>query len=723
VDWIQEPLEQLQWGLLHWLAGLFWAADRLLLIGGVLIHSLRRWITDPSGLITLVLTQLLQDPTGSQLIKTYIAGGVLLALLTAAFWFFLRPLLGAGAGAPVDVRKVFLWLALAGFLFGQGPAFAGDLERFRAQLSSGAYQVAMQVNGQVAGQGYNNTSGEVPITGSQPFSPTVTLFPQTTHVYGSGNPPEYTGIDVAAAYLLATQDDINGVANGGTGLPGGAEFVYFTNCDGGGQLCAQPWPSGYDEPNRQAALARALNGVVRMATGIVPAIFAVLQAFIFLALAIAAAILFFSLPLSLMFAFFNTTEVIALAVVRAYISLLVKTYVTAMVLALFMGFLLYWGGGNWVAFLGMSLLTVFFTWHLAHMSIQTVTHALNVVTQAMGQAMGVPLATFDPPKLAGQATGLGATVAIAAATGGAGVAAGALISGAGGMLGLPGAGALGTAIAVGARRRSGETAHEELERAQPLASSSSGRDPAAQGVGAAPSWRPPVQEGGTGAEPDREADMDAAASVIEGEWYEIRAGQQRRERANHWLQAQGIAPLPVDDDPLLARPLSSTRPVSAPAPDPPVDPSRGVRALPAPMDNMTLFSAPAPAIDLLGAIPPELAARPQWTTWRWEPDAQGAAHKVPYDPTAPRDRRASTRRPETWGTLAQARAARLRYGQDGLNFMLTGDDPFVGIDLDDCRNPQTGALTPEAQRIIARLQSYTEVTPSGTGVRIFLRGQ
>jgi primase-polymerase (primpol)-like protein len=55
--------------------------------------------------------------------------------------------------------------------------------------------------------------------------------------------------------------------------------------------------------------------------------------------------------------------------------------------------------------------------------------------------------------------------------------------------------------------------------------------------------------------------------------------------------------------------------------------------------------------------------------------------------------------------------------------MLTGDDPFVGIDLDDCRDPQNGALTPEAQRIIAHLQSYTEVTPSGTGVRIFVRGQ
>src|SRR5215211_7095281 len=101
MDWLIEPLQQIQWAILHWIAGLLWAMDRMLLIGGVLIHSLRKWITDPGGLITLVLTQLLQDPGNSQLLKAYIAGGVLLALVLAALWFMLRPLLGAGASAPV----------------------------------------------------------------------------------------------------------------------------------------------------------------------------------------------------------------------------------------------------------------------------------------------------------------------------------------------------------------------------------------------------------------------------------------------------------------------------------------------------------------------------------------------------------------------------------------------------------------------------------------------
>ncbi|MEO8288793.1 MAG: hypothetical protein ABI670_20430 [Chloroflexota bacterium] len=120
-----------------------------------------------------------------------------------------------------------------------------------------------------------------------------------------------------------------------------------------------------------------------MGTGIVPSVFAIQQAIIFLAPALAAAILICSLPIALAFTFFSATEVITLSVLRAYLSLLVKTYVTAMILAIFMGFLKFWADSqSWVAFLGMSLLVMYFTFQLAHMAIQTITQSLNVVTQA-----------------------------------------------------------------------------------------------------------------------------------------------------------------------------------------------------------------------------------------------------------------------------------------------------------------------------------------------------
>lgn len=49
-------------------------------------------------------------------------------------------------------------------------------------------------------------------------------------------------------------------------------------------------------------------------------------------------------------------------------------------------------------------------------------------------------------------------------------------------------------------------------------------------------------------------------------------------------------------------------------------------------------------------------------------------------------------------------------------------DGWAGVDLDGVRDPQTGALTADAQRIIAMLASYTEVSPSGGGLHFICRG-
>ncbi len=532
MDWLQDPLEQLQWGVLHWAATLFWNIDRLILMGAVLIHTIRKWITQPSGIINMVTTYLLQDE-GSASLKTYIAGAILLALLLASFVFILRPLIGSDHN-PVDLRKVFLWLAVGGYLFSSGPAFFSDMEQFRAQLSSSAYQVASSVNSNVGGggggggegQGYNNTQGEVPVGSSEPFSPTVQLFPNTTHIYNNNTQPEYTGVDVAAAYLFATQQDVNGTVNGGTGLPEAFENQYFTNND------TRPWPSNFDEPQRQAALSNALTGVVRISTGVVPSTFAIQQAIIFLALAIAAAVLIFSLPISLVFAFFTATEVIALSVVRAYVSLLIKTYVVAMILAIFMGFLKFWADSqNWVAFLGMSLLILFFSWQLAHLAVQTITQSLNVVTQAIGEATGTHMAYFDPIKMAGQtvgqATGLATTVGIAAATGGAGMAAGSLISGIGGMgiPGMKGMQTLGYGLTMDAvrNRRAGQRAEEEPDRSNQGEASAAG----ASGTSGEPGAGAPGTTGAAGA---AKSDQPPASP-------------QQQQRVTTYLEDKGIQPI------------------------------------------------------------------------------------------------------------------------------------------------------------------------------------
>ena len=62
------------------------------------------------------------------------------------------------------------------------------------------------------------------------------------------------------------------------------------------------------------------------------------------------------------------------------------------------------------------------------------------------------------------------------------------------------------------------------------------------------------------------------------------------------------------------------------------------------------------------------------------------------------------------------------YRGGGVGFVLTATDPFTGTDLDHCRNPETDEIAPWARQIVRVINSYTEVSPSGTGLRIFAQG-
>ena len=97
------------------------------------------------------------------------------------------------------------------------------------------------------------------------------------------------------------------------------------------------------------------------------------------------------------------------------------------------------------------------------------------------------------------------------------------------------------------------------------------------------------------------------------------------------------------------------------------------------------------------------------------------AKKIPYDPET--GQRASYKDPATWGTLEEAIAGCARFHADGVGYAFMYWDNIVGLDLDNCRNPATGKIDDWAREIIREANSYSEVTPSGTGVRIFIDGR
>ncbi len=117
-------------------------------------------------------------------------------------------------------------------------------------------------------------------------------------------------------------------------------------------------------------------------------------------------------------------------------------------------------------------------------------------------------------------------------------------------------------------------------------------------------------------------------------------------------------------------------------------------------------------------IPQELRDRPQWVAWRYE-RRRAKWTKVPVNPHTGRN--ADPADPATWGTFAQARA-HARRQQLGLGYVFAADDPYVGIDLDQCRDPATGALTARASSIVAEVDTFAEISVSGTGVHLIARG-
>ena len=75
----------------------------------------------------------------------------------------------------------------------------------------------------------------------------------------------------------------------------------------------------------------------------------------------------------------------------------------------------------------------------------------------------------------------------------------------------------------------------------------------------------------------------------------------------------------------------------------------------------------------------------------------------------------------TWVSYEEARAFTAAHPETGLGFVLNGDG-IVGIDIDHCLVDGKVA-EPQVQAILNRVRSYSEISPSGSGLHIYVRGQ
>ncbi len=123
---------------------------------------------------------------------------------------------------------------------------------------------------------------------------------------------------------------------------------------------------------------------------------------------------------------------------------------------------------------------------------------------------------------------------------------------------------------------------------------------------------------------------------------------------------------------------------------------------------------------LFNLIPDELKRLDRWVVWKFvaRKGQPGKFAKKPFD--AKTGLPASCHDRATWSSYGVAVRAFQTGLYNGIGFQL--GDGYVGVDIDHCRDRKTGAMDPMACEIVRAFSSYSEVSPSGKGCKIFIKG-
>ena len=119
-------------------------------------------------------------------------------------------------------------------------------------------------------------------------------------------------------------------------------------------------------------------------------------------------------------------------------------------------------------------------------------------------------------------------------------------------------------------------------------------------------------------------------------------------------------------------------------------------------------------------VPPWLQALP-WANWTAEPRGNGKMHKAPRHPNG--GWKLSVTQPSQWASFGDVVHAYEAGNFDGIGILLTTACGLVGIDIDDWPTVLT-AHDSITQTLVEfqRAGGHVELSPSGNGLRAFLRG-
>jgi putative DNA primase/helicase len=133
---------------------------------------------------------------------------------------------------------------------------------------------------------------------------------------------------------------------------------------------------------------------------------------------------------------------------------------------------------------------------------------------------------------------------------------------------------------------------------------------------------------------------------------------------------------------------------------------------------------PYPAINV-EAIPAELRAVSRWVNWRYR--FESPKWKKPT--CNAKGRYTDAHNASTWLSFkaAMRNVQNVHSGGGGVSIGFAlghqGHDDLVGVDFDDCLDDQGEIINPDVARWVGDIDSYTERTPSGRGLRVWVKGK
>jgi len=369
--------------LQYTLAQLIWSINRALLSIAVIVESVNSWLTENIGYFVGLLVNALSAPLG---------GIFILSLTALGFWYALNNIVPTERW--VDPGKLFTYGLIAFFFFSSPIIVVDQMEGLRRSLNAGIDQALIDgAAGDIFDVGMNGTDIGLPAA--------------IPDVNGDG---VIGSFDLVAAFMSV--GNINEL--GGREFPVDFEATFFPFGDPSSIVLT-------DEADRELAKSLASDGIERLFFSLLIIPTAIAEHFLRMILTGVAVFLYLGVPIAMLFAFFVYTQAFLGAYLRQFISLLVETFLSVIIMAVMIGLLTAAGRRGAGLFIGASIITfIVFAWRIkSAMRLATTAFDLFGGSMLTGGAGGMEIANMGKQAVAG-------TVGLAGAalTGGAAVALG-----------------------------------------------------------------------------------------------------------------------------------------------------------------------------------------------------------------------------------------------------------------------------------------------------------